>query len=561
MLSLLILQSAEGTGRCGERKLPDAALIAHGYKARPGAWPWHGGLFSRDEYGSTSYRCGVTILTKQFVLSVAFTTQDSEKMFFVRVGISNLLLPEEHMRQFDVNTVIRHEDFDENTFENNIALFKLSGEITYTNYIQPVCLWQGDTKLSKIDSKLGFVVGWRFKKGKLLKHLNEKTMPIVSSRKCIESDTSFYLKHYFELKTFCAGRPNRTYVGIGESGGGLFMRMGAYWIQRGIVSVAEMDPDTLDVSADGYTLFTDVAYYLNWIKTKVPDLPYFGVDPEKIIETEPETQANQLDLTNCGKNTYSSETPEEAKEFVNKYPWLAFIAGYNSNRTISRSWCHGVLIHPSFLITTARCVSQKENIKFSAWINELPLDNEKDSMENDDERVIHFSRIPVRDTFAHPDFDTPKYANDIALVKLKRPTTANPICPPSLDPLNLYDATKFHFIGSDMYKKTQNFRMDAQLVDLIACQSKFIEHGFNVTLTRGQVCSTLVDKNDNINESSFGLLSAPMQYAKTGFFGKQFFLTAFASFGIRDLLLSEFPTVFTNVVHYSDWIREKIQQN
>lgn len=257
------------------------------------------------------------------------------------------------MRQFDVNKIIRHEEYDRDSFENDIALLKLYNEMTFNTYIQPACLWQGDSQLSKIISKVGIVVGWGLNEGyRLPERLSEATMPIVSRRDCIASDPYHYKKFYFELKTFCAGYRNGTNVNRGDSGGGLYMRMDANWVLRGFVSNIKTNPNTLKIEPDSYTIFTDVSYYISWIKTNVPDIPHIAVDTDQIAENE--SDANLLDLWNCGKDAYLASTPEEGYQM--QYPWRAVIQRYDLMRQIYQTLCLGLLIHPSFLITTARCI-------------------------------------------------------------------------------------------------------------------------------------------------------------------------------------------------------------
>ncbi|XP_062703555.1 serine protease gd-like [Aedes albopictus] len=333
VLSVFIVRSEEGTGTCGERKLVGAGLIAHGSTPRAGAWPWHGAMYHRYNPDWIKYMCGVTILTEQFVLTAAHCTYDRWQRLpadrvFIKVGISNLNSPEE----FNVDKIIRHEEYDKHTFENDIALLMLSFEITYTSYIQPICLWQNDTELSKIISKTGYVVGWGLDETySFPKKLSEATMPIVSSTECRKRNTWHYYKFYFESKTFCAGRPNDTHVSAGDSGGGFYMRMGSNWVLRGIVSSAKINAITLNIQADSYTIFTDVAYYLNWIKTRVPDIPYFAVDTEQTTETAFNGDVHLLDLENCGKYTYKPGTHEEGYELVNLYPWEAVIKFVGDN--------------------------------------------------------------------------------------------------------------------------------------------------------------------------------------------------------------------------------------
>nr|XP_029732610.1 testisin-like [Aedes albopictus] len=358
VLSLFIVRSARGTESCGERKLSAESLIAHGYKARYGAWPWHGAMFHRFRLGWTSYVCGATIMTEQFVLTAAHCTYEGLQMLpanrvFIKVGFSNLDSPEDHVRQFEVDKIIRHDEYEKDTFENDIALLKLSSIIAFTSYIQPVCLWQGDSQLNKITSKIGYVVGWGLDEAyNLPEHLSESTMPIVSSKTCWESDRLHYAKYYFESKTFCAGRLNSTHVSHGDSGGGL-----SVWI--------------IEPSSDNIYDYDDDFDYVSNIK---------GLDTS--------------------------------------------------------------------------------------------------------------TRILVRNVFVQPDYDSTKNGNDIALVELGRPTTAIPICLPTLDPFDSPEATQFHVMHKynipDAYYNTQHFREVAQMVDLEVCQEKFNMYQIEVNLTKGQ---------------------------------------------------------------------------
>nr|XP_029720523.1 chymotrypsin-like protease CTRL-1 [Aedes albopictus] len=288
-------------------------------------------MFHRYRLGRTDYACGVTILSEQFVLTAAHCTFDRWQTLpadrvFIKVGFCNLNSPEDRMRQIDVDKIIRHEEYNRDSFENDIALLKLYSEITYTSYIQPVCLWQGDTELSKIISKIGYVVGWGLDEAyNLPNQLSEATMPIVSSTECKMRNNLHHYKFYIESKTFCAGRRNGTFVSHGDSGGGFYMWMGSNWGLRGIVSNAKLNASTLKVQADSYTIFTDVAYYSNWIKTNVPDIPYLAVDTEQTTEIEYEGKPNLLDLRNCGMYTHPSGTQEEGEELVNQHPWEATI--------------------------------------------------------------------------------------------------------------------------------------------------------------------------------------------------------------------------------------------
>ncbi|XP_065091643.1 transmembrane protease serine 9-like [Ochlerotatus camptorhynchus] len=573
----LLAGRANAAGTCGEKKTVVQQLINHGYKALAGAWPWHGAMFHRYRR-STSYACGVTILTEQFVITAAHCTiDDNEKQripadrVFIKVGVTNLDAPDRHVQQHNIDTIIRHEGYNEGTFEDDIALMKLYTDIEYNSYVQPICLWQGDTNLSKIVSQVGYIIGWGLNENfGLPNDLNEATVPIVSKKECIDSDPSHYSKFYFEPKTFCAGYRNGTNAAPGDSGGGMFLRVGQHWVLRGIVSTTKLIPDTLNVDANSFVVFTDASYYIDWIKSRVTITTSFEIDAA-IIEPPPSSrppgdsgsQANLLNIASCGKDTYPSGTPEEIKGYLNQYPWLAVIEYINTNTRVLEDTCHAVLIHPSFLVTVAHCVQKKRLSTIrSVRLNDYRLDTVNDIFEIDGKTTRTMAtRIPVRGISVHPNYNNPKFANSIALIKLERPTTANPIClSPKLS--TLPPAKKFTIIGwkKNSRKEKPLIRNVVQLADFGSCRSKYAEENISLDSTGGQVCSTYSHDDDNENCSHY-MGSAPFQYVRNGPFEGRYFLAAISSFGHSNCRRYEFSDVFTNVAHYADWIQEKVKNN
>ncbi|XP_062552833.1 polyserase-2-like [Armigeres subalbatus] len=579
VLGLFFAPSAEGAANCGEKKVVVQQLISNGYRALAGSWPWHGAMFHRYRQGLTGYACGVTILTEQFVITAAHCTIDPNERqrlpasrMYIKVGLSNLDYPENHFKQHEVDMIIRHEEYDESTFENDISLLKLYTEIAFNNYIQPICLWQGDTQLSKIVSQVGYIVGWGLNENyKLPQDLNEATVPIVSRKECIESDPDHYNKFYFESKTFCAGHRNGTHAAPGDSGGGMFLRMGNNWVLRGIVSNTKANLETLKVEADSFVVFTDAAFYLDWIKSKVTITTSFTIDAEPIVVPPGSTstadsgsQANLLNIANCGKDTYPSGTPEELKGYLNQYPWLAVIEYINLNTRVLEDVCHGVLIHPSFLVTAAHCVMKKRLSSIrSVRLNDYRLDTVNDIFEIDGDTIrTTAQRIPVRGISVHPSYDTPKYANSIALIKLEKPSTATPICLSPTSESTLPQDKKFTIIGwkRNNRKEKPMIRNVVQLADFTTCKNKYAGENVPLDTSGGQVCSTYSHDDDSTSCSHY-LGSAPFQYVKNGPFEGRYFLAAISNFGHSNCKRDEFSDVFTNVAHYADWIRQKVKQN
>lgn len=46
---------------------------------------------------------------------------------------------------FQVQNITVHKQFERRYLDNDIALLKLGSEVSFTDYIQPVCLWKNET--------------------------------------------------------------------------------------------------------------------------------------------------------------------------------------------------------------------------------------------------------------------------------------------------------------------------------------------------------------------------------------------------------------------------------
>lgn len=56
--------------------------------------------------------------------------------------------PNPHQESKSVSRIIIHADYVRETYENNIALLELSSEVSFSDYIQPVCLAAASSTIS-----------------------------------------------------------------------------------------------------------------------------------------------------------------------------------------------------------------------------------------------------------------------------------------------------------------------------------------------------------------------------------------------------------------------------
>ncbi|XP_045898078.1 prostasin-like, partial [Micropterus dolomieu] len=127
---------AEGTPVCG--KPPLNTKIVGGQVATPGSWPWQASLRT-----SGSHFCAGTLINNQWVLTTAkccARSGVSTSTLTVYLGLQSLQGINPNQVSRTVSQIIIHPNFISGNIDNDICLLKLSSPVTFTIYIQPVCL-------------------------------------------------------------------------------------------------------------------------------------------------------------------------------------------------------------------------------------------------------------------------------------------------------------------------------------------------------------------------------------------------------------------------------------
>lgn len=181
----------------------------------------------------------------------------------VQIGKHHLHVSDDTTRERQVFKIIPHPAYNTSLFTDDIALLRLSREIIYSDYIQPICLW--DPNLSY--SRNGVAVGWGYTENDMLSDaLKFVELPIVPTLTCLISDRHFFGTFLTE-NSFCAGYLNGTNVCSGDSGGSLaFEDDDNVWRIRGIISLSTRRSNSDICNPKHYVIFTDVAKFLSWIR-------------------------------------------------------------------------------------------------------------------------------------------------------------------------------------------------------------------------------------------------------------------------------------------------------
>jgi hypothetical protein len=156
---------------------------------------------------------------------------------------------------------------------------ELDHDVTFSNYIQPICLIQPTSEIEAI--KNGIVAGFGRSEEKNVENIARViNMPIHSYKECLKSkDHESLLSH----RTFCGGHANGTGVCVGDSGGGLYVSYRNTYYLRGIVS-ASLHGDNYGCNVDAYAVFTDVIKFKSWIETGATDEGPMRQDMKSILQ-------------------------------------------------------------------------------------------------------------------------------------------------------------------------------------------------------------------------------------------------------------------------------------
>ncbi|CAB3222522.1 unnamed protein product [Arctia plantaginis] len=219
----------------------------HGYTI--GDFPWPVAIYTILK---STYICGGTLISNKHVITTAHSLPTSVNKIMVKLGLYNAKKISDTIAV--TRTVIStsvHPEYNALYSENDIAILKLNETVEFKAYIRAACLWNGYSEVTRVVGDRGYFVGWSGDIGSP----ERLQMYVVKPDDCRVNNRTLE-------KTLCT----RDFTRALSSGGGFYLSNEGSWRLRGVYSLESKCLGT-EPSCTPYSLFIDIAQYLQWINS------------------------------------------------------------------------------------------------------------------------------------------------------------------------------------------------------------------------------------------------------------------------------------------------------
>ncbi|KAM6040213.1 transmembrane protease serine 9 isoform 2-T2 [Theristicus caerulescens] len=549
---------------CGSRPaMQIATRIVGGSEASRGEFPWQVSLRENNEHF-----CGAAILTEKWLVSAAhcFTEFQDPAMWAAYTGTTSLRGSDGGAVKMGIRRIILHPSYNTDTADYDVAVLELKRPVTFTKYIQPVCL--PDAGHHFPTSKKCLISGWGYLKEDFLvkpEFLQKATVELLDQTLC----SSLY-SHVLTDRMLCAGYLEGKIDSCqGDSGGPLVCEepSGKFFL-AGIVS---WGIGCAEARRPG--VYTRVTKLRDWI------LDAISAFPTSIARTVPPIHSStNSNVVSSEEHTTTTTTtraipttspaPAASKPVTASRPQECggrpgfskpskIVGGTDASRgeipwqvslkEDSRHFCGATIIGDRWLLSAAHCFNETNPEEIEAYVGTT-------SLNGTDGNAV---KVNVTRVIQHPLFNPLILDFDVAVLELARPLVFNKYIQPVCLPLAVqkFPVGKKCIISGwgnlqegNVTKPEILQKASVGIIDQNTCN--FL---YNFSLTDRMICAGFLEgRIDSCQGDSGGPLACEVTPGV-------FYLAGIVSWGIGCAQAMK-PGVYSRITKLKDWILDTISQ-
>ncbi|XP_041879149.1 transmembrane protease serine 9 isoform X1 [Corvus kubaryi] len=544
---------------CGSRPaMQTASRIVGGSEASRGEFPWQVSLRENNEHF-----CGAAILTEKWLVSAAhcFTEFQDPAMWAAYTGTTSLRGSDSSAVKMDISQIIPHPSYNTDTADYDVAVLELKRPVTFTKYIQPVCL--PDAGHHFPTSKKCLISGWGYLKEDFLvkpEFLQKATVELLDQNLC----SSLY-SHALTDRMMCAGYlEGKVDSCQGDSGGPLVCQepSGRFFL-AGIVS---WGIGCAEARRPG--VYTRVTKLRDWI------LDAISAFPTSIARTVPPVHFSTNMVSAEEVNTITGATPTTSPAPAASRPVTAarpqecggrpgfskpskIVGGTDASRgeipwqvslkEDSRHFCGATIIGDHWLLSAAHCFNETIPEEIEAYVGTT-------SLNGTDENAV---KVNVTRVILHPLFNPMILDFDVAVLELATPLVFNkyiqPVCLPFA--VQKFPVGKKCLISGwgDLQEGNDTKPEILQKASVGIIEQNTCNFLYNFSLTDRMICAGFME---GMVDSCQGDSGGPLACEVTP---GVFYLAGIVSWGFGCAQPMR-PGVYSRITKFTDWILDTISQ-
>ncbi|XP_038206756.1 CLIP domain-containing serine protease 14D-like [Zerene cesonia] len=266
------------------------------------------------------------------------------------------------------------------------------------------------------------------------------------------------------------------------------------------------------------------------------------------------------DRTVCGKHEFDFEDRIVGGDLtkIGEFPWMARIKSKQGSQ--DKYFCSGSLITDRHVLTAAHCLkSDVLSVRLGEWDESTELDCQDGICSND---TID---VDIEAVILHPKFNKSNKVYDIGIIKLAKPVnftdTIRPICLPSSPYVSRLDNSfDIDYIaagwGLTEYQKTSQIK---RKVTLRSVKTSFCENlGFPSWLQADLEQYIICAGGEKGRDTCLGDSGGPLMREVREDSSSNWYLFGITSFGQTKCGSEGYPSAYTRVSKYMDWIRQNV---